>query len=303
MGERTNIAWTRSTRNIWSGCKKIGPGCDLCYAESQSRRIRGVNPETGEALNWGDGERVFHGVNAEKDIRKWNELCALERGGGKPARKGRPAKKCFTEGWPRPGFWPVFINSFSDTFDNQVPDIWRGLLWTIIDECPYLEFQIVTKRIGNVEKMLPEHWEDQGAPKNVWLIITVVDQQEFDRDWPKLMRLAEIFKFSIIGLSIEPQLGEIDVLPMLRHAHQIEQIVWGIVGGESAQPGRPARPFVLGWGKRLASDFSGYGQPFFFKQTGSNPTNREGHPHPGITGKGDKASEWPAELCVQQFPA
>lgn len=112
MGAVTGIAYARSTRNFWSVCTKIGPGCDGCYAEASSRRIRGLDPETGEAANWGPGRpRIWHGPNAEKDLRKWNDLCRLERGGGKPAKKGRPAIKCFTEGWSQPGFWPVFINA------------------------------------------------------------------------------------------------------------------------------------------------------------------------------------------------
>lgn len=303
MGDTTGIAWTRSTRNFWSGCTKIGPGCDGCYAEAFSRRVRGVNPDTGQANNWGvAAERVFHGFNADRDVRKWNDLCAIERGGGRPAKGKKPAVKCFTEGWTRPGFWPVFINSYSDTFDNAVPQDWRRLLFTTIEDCPYLTFQLVTKRIGNVEDMLEGRWSEGRMPHNVWLIITVVNQDELDRDGPKLLDLAERLGFPVIGLSIEPQIGEIDARPFLETAREIDQVVWGICGGESSQPGHPARPFVLGWGKRLARDFATYGQPFFMKQVGANPVNREGERHPGIKGKGDDLEQWPSEMRVREFP-
>lgn len=316
MGRSTGISWTRSTRNFWSGCTKVGPGCDGCYAEASSRRMRGVNEITLQANNWGPGApRVSHLVNADKDLRKWNELCAIELAGGKRVRVPRDQRgnvvtdpdgkilvTCFTEGWKRPGFWPVFINSYSDTFDNEVPQDWRRLLFTSIEDCKHLTFQLVTKRVGNVERMLEGRW-NKGAPPNVWLIITAVNQEEIDRDGPKLLELAQRFRFSAVGLSIEPQIGEIDAFNLLAYASDRGIKVWGICGGESAQPGHQARPFVLGWGKRLASEFAYFGQPFFFKQTGSHATNREGEPHPGITGKGDNPAEWPEALRVQEFPA
>jgi protein gp37 len=308
MGATTGIAWTRSTRNFWSGCTKIGPGCDGCYAEASSRRMRGLDELTREAANWGPGRpRVSHLKNADEDIRKWDRLCNLERGGGIWRKvKGQKEKvlvRCFTEGWSRPGFWPVFINSYSDTFDNEVPQLWRQLLFTTIEDCEHLTFQLVTKRIGNVEDMLEGRWSEGRMPKNVWLIITVVNQEELDRDGPKLLELTERLCFPVVGLSIEPQLGEIDARRFLERANEMEQTVWGIGGGESAQPGHPARPFVLGWGKRLARDFRAFNQPFFFKQAGSNAMNREGERHPGITGKGDDPTQWPEELRVQEFPA
>lgn len=300
MGRETGISWTRSTRNFWSGCTKVGPGCDGCYAEASSRRMRGVDEITLQAKNWGPGApRVAHLEGADRDLRKWNKLAALERG-GHPKARSYPGG-VFTEGWPRPGFWPVFLNSYSDVLDNEVDDLWRGLLFTTAEECEYLNPQLVTKRIGNALRMFPGHWLRQW-PAHVWLLITVVNQEELDRDGPKLMQLADMAGIRVIGFSFEPQIGEIDARPFLELAHQREQIVWGITGGESSQPGHPARPYVLGWAKRIVRDFGEFGQPVFVKQLGTHPVNREGEPHLGITGKGDDPSQWPEELRVQQFP-
>jgi len=33
MGEHTAIEWTEATWNPTSGCTKVSPGCDRCYAE------------------------------------------------------------------------------------------------------------------------------------------------------------------------------------------------------------------------------------------------------------------------------
>lgn len=311
MGKETGIAWTRSTRNFWSGCTKVGPGCDGCYAEASSRRMRGVNAETGQAMNWGPGAaRVPHLAGADKDLRKWDQICAIERGGGKPGRyvsqgKAEPKKwvepiKCFTDGWSRPGFWPVFINSYSDVLDNDVPEIWRSLLCTTTEECTYLNPQLVTKRIGNALKLFPAHWLREW-PAHIWMLITVVNQEELDRDGTKLMELADMAGIKVIGLSVEPQIGEIDARPFLELAAKREQTVWGIGGGESAQPGHPARAFYLEWGIHMAQHFAEAGQPFFFKQAGTNPWHNGAPYHLG-KGKGDDPAEWPEVLRVREFP-
>jgi protein gp37 len=299
MGATTGISWTRSTRNFWSGCTKVGPGCDGCYAEASSRRMRGVNEATGQAVNWGPGAaRIPHLEGADRDVRKWNELARLERG-GHPKARARPGG-VFTEGWPRPGFWPVFINSYSDFADNEVPQDWRRLMFTTIEECPDLHFQLVTKRVGNVEGMLEGRWSQGRMPKNVWLIVTAVTQEELDRDGAKLLELTERLSFPVIGLSIEPQLGPVSVRDFLAKANEIEQTCWVICGGESSQPGHPARPFDLLWARTLQKECALEAQPFFFKQMGSRVV--AGGVEVPTMGKGDDPARWPYELRVQEFP-
>lgn len=307
MGISTGIAWTRSTRNFWSGCTKIGPGCDGCYAEASSRRMRGQYiplvkaadgayepPPQPMANNWGPGKpRIPHLEGADRDLRKWNRACTRER------TMVHQKRKLDTE-WPYPGFWPVFLNSYSDSFDNEAPQDWRRIMFTTIEECPALTLLLVTKRVGNVASMLEGRWKD-GAPRNVWLLITVVNQGELDRDGPKLLDLAERFQFSVVGLSMEPQLAPIDAGPFLKAAAQQEQVVWGITGGESAQNTHPARPYYLEWAIDLAQQFAEAEQPFFVKQLGHQPEFR-GVPYEYGTGKRDDPKKWPEVLRVQEFP-
>lgn len=33
MSDNTTIEWTDSTFNQWTGCTKVSPACDHCYAE------------------------------------------------------------------------------------------------------------------------------------------------------------------------------------------------------------------------------------------------------------------------------
>ncbi|MGE0358622.1 MAG: DUF5131 family protein [Burkholderiales bacterium] len=193
MSERTGIAWTDHTRNFWTGCTKVGPGCSGCYAESFNRWTRGRNEATGEATNWGAGApRIPHLDGAARDLRRWN---------AKAAKEGRRRR--------------VFINSMSDFFDNEVPPEWRGFAWRVIRECTCLDIQMLTKRAGNILGMLPADWGD-GWP-HVWLGSTVINQEEADRDIPKLLSAPAAVRF----LSIEPMLGPIDLTRWLQIPLQV----------------------------------------------------------------------------------
>ena len=65
---------------------------------------------------------------------------------------------------------------------------------------------LLTKRIGNAAKMLPSDWQS-GAFAHVGLMATLKNQQVWDRDFPKLMRVPAAWH----GVSIEPMLGPIDI--------------------------------------------------------------------------------------------
>ena len=38
----TGIIWTQATANFWSGCKKVSPGCQFCYAHTLAENKRGT---------------------------------------------------------------------------------------------------------------------------------------------------------------------------------------------------------------------------------------------------------------------
>ena len=42
MAQQSEIEWTDATWNPVTGCTKVGPGCDNCYAERFDERFRGV---------------------------------------------------------------------------------------------------------------------------------------------------------------------------------------------------------------------------------------------------------------------
>lgn len=281
MGERTSISWTDATWNPWWGCTQVGPGCDGCYAAAFAKRF---------GVLWGNE----HPRRYAKDSY-WNEPLKWDR---KAADRHMRLR--------------VFCASMADVFDNQVEQKWRERLWTLIRQTPNLDWQIVTKRIGNAEKMLPADWGD-GYP-NVWMIPTVVNQAEGDRDIPKLLSLPA----RVRGLSIEPMLEYIDLTDLRPHGRSDDTWInalagqcglgnlreecgtvdWVIVGGESRQAGHEPRPFDLAGARRMRDQCADHGVAFHLKQLGSLYAERHGLK--SIPGK--DPTEWPDDLDVREFP-
>lgn len=274
MGINTGIAWTDSTFNPWIGCTKIGPGCDNCYAEAADHRFY-------NSAHWGAGapRKRTSEANWKKPLQ-WNRAAQAS---------GRPHR--------------VFCASQADVFDNEIDPQWRADLWALIRATPFLTWQLVTKRVGNIDKMLPPDWtrSHEGCYPNVWLIITVVNQEEADRDIPKLTRVPAIVR----GLSVEPQIGPINLaqagleIDLTKDGLESTNLHWIIIGGESAQFGK-CREFNLVWAADLIAQCHGADVAVFMKQLGSKPTLL-GEPF-AATGKGDEPDEWPIHLRIRQFP-
>jgi protein gp37 len=251
MAEKTGIAWTNSTFNPWIGCTKVSPGCDNCYAEALDKRHRWKG-----ATHWGVGvPRMRTGKSNWHQPVKWNRQA--DESGERHL---------------------VFCASLADVFDNEVPLEWRADLFDLIYATPHLTWLILTKRIGNVAKLMPwDHCLAGGPPKNVWLGASIVNQEEADRDIPKLLATPATKRF----VSYEPAQGPVDwanacakhrtsdrdgveLCGMLRH------LDWIIVGGESSQGAAKARPFHIEWARKTVRQCRAAGVAPFVKQLGSN---------------------------------
>lgn len=303
MAESSGIAWTTSTFNPWIGCTKVGPGCDHCYAENQDSRKR-----WGGVTHWGPSVPRMRTSRSN-----WDQVLRWEK-------KQAQARADFLAGMgAEPEPWRVFCASLADVFDNEVDPAWRVELCALIEATPHLSWLLVTKRVSNVAKMVPELWMREGFPRQVRLMVTVVNQQEADRDLPRLLELPVSN-----GVSYEPAIGAVDFRPWLMSycdggsrpgpdgaggvmCHRCQgfgcrHLEWVIVGGESAQ-GAPARPFVIGWARDTLGHCRAAGVPFFMKQLGSRPTNREWQPHLVSDRAGADITEFPEDLRVREFPA
>ncbi|MCP1289861.1 phage Gp37/Gp68 family protein [Chromobacterium sp. S0633] len=243
MAENSKIEWTHHTFNPWWGCAKVSPACDNCYAERDANRFT-PNSELWGAL----------ASRREFGDKHWNAPLAWNR-------------KAQAEGVRH----RVFSASMADVFDKNAPDGARERLFELIKATPHLDWLLLTKRIGNATKMLPADWGD-GYP-NVWLGISVVNQEEADRDTPKLLNTPAALRW----LSMEPLLGQVDLAQagalwsdmngqiIDAAARGLRGIDWVVVGGES---GPNARPMLPEWARALRDQCAAAGAPFLFKQWG-----------------------------------
>jgi protein gp37 len=235
VAENSKIEWTDHTFNPWIGCTKVGPGCDNCYAES-------MMDHRYHRVQWGAGN-----PRQRTSAANWRKPLAWNRA---------------AEGGPRPR---VFCASLADVFDNEAPDAWRSDLWRLIQATPNLDWLLLTKRIGNAHRMLPAFMKPF---PNLWIGATVVNQEEADRDIPKLLDVPATVRF----LSCEPLLGPISFEgrwveyddPSV-HENWLERIDWIIAGGESGRSARISHP---DWFRSLRDQCVAAGVPFFFKQWG-----------------------------------
>ena len=285
MSAVTKIAWCDSTFNPWIGCTEIstaksgGGGCDHCYARQLDARKR-----WGGITHWGAGVPRYRTKDWKKPLR-WN---------AEAAKTGER--------------WTVFP-SLCDPFDNEVPMIWRHDLWQLIRDTPYLTWLLLSKRIGNVEKM----WPPPLLP-NIWLGASIVNQEELRRDWPKLRDTPAAKRF----ISYEPAIASVDWCEALgiwwnstlrewvrEDVLRPDQI---IVGGESDQGKHKARPFDIEWARSTIRQCRAAGVSVFCKQIGSNAGTmlraRCGtwERFPTKERAGADPAEWPADLRVQEIP-
>lgn len=301
MSTTTKIEWTDRTWNPVTGCTKVSPGCDNCYAETFAERWRGT-----------PGHPYEQGFDVQL----------------RPERLDQPLR------WRKPS--RVFVNSMSDLFHDAVPDefivdVFARMWWS-----PQHTFQILTKRHGRMRSLVPRIKErlrkmehdlalvDAPTPlhwplPNVWLGCSVENQQWADIRIPALLETPAAVRF----LSCEPLLGPVDLTPWINEwnrsvthstanpthilgpytdGHDVDHIDcdtcefdsattglhWIIAGGESGHGARPMHP---DWARTIRDACEHSGVPFFMKQLGSHWGKR----HKDI-------DQFPTELRVRDFP-
>lgn len=177
--------------------------------------------------------------------------------------------------WKKPRV--IFVNSMSDLFQKDIPLKFIQRVFTVMQESPQHQFQVLTKRPElalNYADRLP--W-----PDNVWLGTSVENQ-----DYVERIRILQRIPARIRFLSVEPLLGPIPRLPL-------SKIHWVIVGGESG-PG--ARPMEEKWVIQIRDRCRKSGVPFFFKQWGGVNKKRTGRELGGRTW-----NELPVRTSGNQF--
>lgn len=117
--KETKIEWADSTWNAVSGCDKVSPGCDHCYAEALANRFAG-----GPA--YPNGFAVTLKPQKLFDPLKWRD----------PKR--------------------IFVNSMSDMFHAQIPDDYIWKMFAVMAVAKQHQFLVLTKRPQRMKQLLTD---------------------------------------------------------------------------------------------------------------------------------------------------
>lgn len=140
MAQASEIEWTDATWNPVTGCTKVGPGCDNCYAERFAERWRGL---------------PGHPYGQGFDLRLW------------PDRLGQPAR------WRKPRM--IFVNSMSDLFHKDVPRAFIDQVFDAMEAAPWHVYQVLTKRSSLMRAFVRRRYGERAVPAHIWLGVSVED--------------------------------------------------------------------------------------------------------------------------------
>jgi protein gp37 len=189
-------AWNPTT-----GCDRISPGCDNCYAIGLASRMK--------TDGYGDYQR-------DGDPRTSGPGFGLTLHEHALAEPGR---------WPGPRF--VAVNTMSDLFHEQVPLVFIQRIFTVMAETPQHLYQVLTKRSRRLVQLTPSLvW-----PPNVCMGVSVENDRYAYRAHD-LRRIPAAFRF----LQLEPLLGPLPSLDV----SGIDWVVAGPESGPGARPMDPA---------------------------------------------------------------
>jgi protein gp37 len=299
MGDKSSIEWTDATWNPVTGCDRVSRGCDHCYALTLAARLKSMGQpryqKDGNPRTSGPG----FGVTLHSDVLTL------------PLRWTRPRR--------------IFVNSMSDLFHPKIPDSFIARAFAVMAMSPRHTFQILTKRAPRARALLTRDtfWRDvgnQGQPialdrvagkypasgpmvltpdssargfwqcrqplPNVWLGVSVEDQDRADQRIPALLDTPAAVRW----LSMEPLLGPVELpefvvagapdCPCEDGRECLPNIDWVVVGGESGPNHRPCNP---AWVRAIRDQCIQGGIPFFLKQWGGRTPKAGGRELDGRT--------------------
>lgn len=253
---KTRIEWATHTWNPITGCTPVSEGCQNCYARRMAKRLAG---RCGYPKAPHEFDVTIHPVAAGPDE------------------------------WPPSS--RIFVCSMGDLFHPRVPTLMQRAVFTTIGRNWQHTFCILTKRPGYMhafvdhlvkeQDFFDDHWfgpelTDQSCFPNLWLGVSVENQQRADERIPVLMDMPAAVRF----VSVEPMLGPVDIVrpvgdhflrryglePTGTHAVGMSGkcgLDWVICGAETG-PGK--RRMELDWARSLRDQCIRAGVPFFFKR-------------------------------------
>lgn len=169
MSQQSAIEWTDATWNPVTGCDKMGPGCDNCYAERFAERWRGIK-----------GHPYEQGFK----LRLWPER--LEQ----PRRWKKPRK--------------IFVNSMSDLFHKKIGRDYLDKVFAVMEGENRHIYQVLTKRSSLMRNYVRARYGKAEVPPHIWLGVSVEDAMRKKR----IEHLRRINSRRLF-ISFEPLLGAI----------------------------------------------------------------------------------------------
>lgn len=179
MSNGSGIEWTEATWNPTTGCDRVSPGCDNCYALKMAKRLKAM----GSAKYQTDGDPRTSGPGFGLALHP--EVLDLPRS------------------WRQPRL--VFVDSMSDLFHADVPLDYVQRVFRVMGDTPQHTYQLLTKR----SKRLAAIADSLPWPDNVWMGVSV----ETDRYLFRVDHLREV-PASVRFLSLEPLLGPLPDLDL-----------------------------------------------------------------------------------------
>lgn len=193
----SSIEWTEATWNPTTGCDRISPGCDNCYALTLARRLKAM----GQSKYQLDGDFRTSGPGFALTLHEDAVDIPLS--------------------WKRPTV--VFVNSMSDLFHDDVPIEFIRRVFDVMMATPHHTYQVLTKR----SKRLAQIADKLDWPENVWMGVSV----ENDRYAFRANHLREV-PASVRFLSVEPLVGEVPSLDFTG----VDWVIVGGESGHHARP-------------------------------------------------------------------
>lgn len=224
----TQIEWTDATWNPVAGCTIASDGCKNCYAMEMARRLEAMGVEKYVGLTRKSGKKTIW----TGDVREDKNSLLIPYSWKKPRK--------------------IFVNSMSDLFHDRVSDQFIIDVWTVMEETPHHNYQILTKRPARMYDIVKN--KVGKILSNVWLGVSVEDRRVVNRI-NELRNVPAVIRF----ISFEPLIGGVGTI-------NLKDIHWAIVGGES---GRSARPIREEWVDEIHNQCVKSGTAFFFKQWGT----------------------------------
>ncbi len=221
MAGKSQIEWTENTWNPVTGCTQVSPGCDRCYA-MRLVNVRQVNNPRSPRYGHPFDEVMLHADRLDQ-----------------PSRWKSPRR--------------IFVNSMSDVFHKDVPDVFIDRVFGEMERCGQHVFQVLTKRAERMKRYVNKRYKGSSCPPHIWLGVSV---ENMDYAWRAEMLRATAA--TVRWVSAEPLIGSVSGL-------ELDGIDWLVAGGESG-PG--ARPMDAQWVRELRDQCKIAGVKFFFKQWG-----------------------------------